>query len=275
MPGRSGYSGSFGIRQPLHFALANGSHPLCPSTAWIFDSRVAHFRQNVGGANAILWAWFDRVRGKETFLTLQTAPHSIVGGKGGQCLKTVSGQGLYVPSPVLSGSVGSFACRVNSTGFTTFYQVLYAADSVPKGIYLTTAGLMTWFDTSDHLGTTILSANTWYDLVVTSNGTSKKFYINGRLDASFALSSNWPSVGANDPTLFGPDAGGTRGFNGSVEYAYMYTNELTSGQVSALHQRPYSWLRKPLHGSVWTGAAVAAGEGYLIGGGMVGPGGVM
>jgi hypothetical protein len=86
--------------------------------------------------------------------------------------------------------------------------------------------------TSDLAGTTTISQNIWYHGVVTYDGTTRKIYINGVLDASDTPSS---AAISNQPLTIGVYPGGTSSFNGELNELCFFDYALSESQVTTLY----------------------------------------
>jgi len=86
--------------------------------------------------------------------------------------------------------------------------------------------------TSDLPGTTTISQNIWYHGVVTYDGTTRKIYINGVLDASDTPSS---AAISNQPLTIGVYPGGTSSFNGELNELCFFDYALSESQVTTLY----------------------------------------
>ena len=81
----------------------------------------------------------------------------------------------------------------------------------------------------ENFSTQTILNNTWYNVVVTYNGSNKIIYINGVQDSTFASSVNgtttttW-SIGARNT--------GARNFQGNISQALIYTRALSAAEIS-------------------------------------------
>lgn len=82
---------------------------------------------------------------------------------------------------------------------------------------------------------TLISANTWYHVVATFDGSSvAKIYVNGALDATASASAP-PNFSGNSPTsLIGGD-GGSANLKGQLDDLRVYNRALSASEVSELY----------------------------------------
>ena len=119
--------------------------------------------------------------------------------------------------------------------------------------------------TSDLAGTTTISQNVWYHGIVTYDGTTRRIYINGSLDASDTPSS--AGISSNALTI-GVYPGGTSYFNGDLNELCYFDYALSPSQVTtlwgggtsvsnpmALPSPPIAYY--PLGTSAWDGSFLA------------------
>ena len=86
--------------------------------------------------------------------------------------------------------------------------------------------------TSDLAGTTTISQNVWYHGVVTYDGTTRRIYINGSLDASDTPSS---AAISSQALTIGVYPGGTSSFNGDLNELCYFDYALSASQVTTLY----------------------------------------
>jgi|GEM_PF-463418 len=77
---------------------------------------------------------------------------------------------------------------------------------------------------------TALTANTWYHVAATYDGTAMKLYINGQLDATLSATG---AVTANGIFTFARNYDNTRILNGSLDEVRAWTRALTAAEISA------------------------------------------
>ncbi|MCC2545398.1 PKD domain-containing protein [Hymenobacter sp. BT175] len=77
---------------------------------------------------------------------------------------------------------------------------------------------------------TSLSANTWYHVAATYDGSAMKLYVNGQLDATLSVSGN---AAASGVFTFGRNYDGNRMLSGSLDELRVWTRALTTAEIQA------------------------------------------
>ena len=142
----------------------------------------------------------------------------------------------------MSGTQISFTAFVKPIGFGTGNNINSivrkgdASNAVTPSNYVfalrdsrIAMGVQNAVDSDTPAGNTTLTANQWYYLAASWNGTSISFYVNGGSDGNVALSSIILEDGRS--TFVGGRTGSLDIFNGNIASVQMYNRVLSSQEV--------------------------------------------
>ncbi len=116
-------------------------------------------------------------------------------------------------------------------GVQGFYPTLYITGSTIR--FLT--------NSVDRItGGTTISANTWYGLRVSREGTNTRMYLNGVQEGSTYTDSNTYLVGASRPSLGANGNAGSSDFNGWIDEVRVSVGTSRADEGVALRTQPYS-----------------------------------
>lgn len=93
----------------------------------------------------------------------------------------------------------------------------------------------------------VIATGVWHDLVGTYDGAALRMYIDAALVGSQACSGAMSYNASPSPTILGAIAGssGSLYFEGSMEFAAIWSRALSGGDVIAFARDPYATLRAP------------------------------
>jgi hypothetical protein len=97
--------------------------------------------------------------------------------------------------------------------------------------------------TSDLPGTTTINQNVWYHGVVTYDGTTRKIYVNGSLDASDTPSS---AAISNQSLTIGVYPNGSSSFNGELNELCYFDYALSESQITTLYGDSTNVIGNPM-----------------------------
>ncbi|MFP6719410.1 MAG: LamG domain-containing protein, partial [Candidatus Poribacteria bacterium] len=148
-------------------------------------------------------------------------------------------------------------------------------------IQITSAGkLGAWVgDAASSSGSTVVSAGTWYNAIVSRSGTAVSVYLNGTQDFTFASSQ---SVSSPADLSFGQDSYGGERFDGFLDDVAIWNTALTSTQKTAVYNAGRSgdlttntgtassslvgyWKFSEASGSVLSDASTNSNDGTIYG----------
>jgi endo-beta-N-acetylglucosaminidase D len=183
-----------------------------------------------------------------TSTTTRTAYITVVapGNPGGNTALLYDGASKYVDAGTvnLSGSALSLECWVKPAAFKTVSPFISSIMGIEDSnntalVRLGDAGLaanrlqfvLSIGGTGRKLtSTTALTANTWYHLAATYDGTAMKLYVNGVLDASANYTG---AASANGVFSFGRNYDNSRILSGSIDEVRAWARALTATEIAA------------------------------------------
>jgi len=135
-------------------------------------------------------------------------------------------------------------------------QSIIAKDGVQRAFdfKIVNAKLQMTFETGSNSaaisGNTVLSANTWYFVAATYDGSKMNVYVNGTLDGSGA--ANLPTGWDNNaqPLTIGGVGNGVVYFSGMLDEVRMYSRELSQAEIQALQNLSTTNVTQPSPGDV-------------------------
>ncbi len=236
------------IAKPLQWGDYNRDHPITDDMLFLTALWAQH------GPTA-----FDLANNKDA--TLFNDPEWVgegVGMDGTNQAIQLTGFGVGANNALNGLTELSFACRVR------FDTVAQDVDLIVEGNHQGGSKFLFWMDNAapDHFNiiinglgaltsTFIPLANTWYDLVLTFQGsTAIRLYINGVEDASSPWEAGIPAsigntTGGNLWWLFNDEDLATKGLDGTAEYAALWSRAVLSAEASELHAKPYLLIEPP------------------------------
>lgn len=224
------------IVQPPLGTPINAGHPLANQLA-------GYWLLNEGGGQLAT----NRVSGTTKDGTLTSGAVFKVGQGGTAVTFDGTDDVITVPTTINPGSypltlmawvrVDSTAAvrSIMSIGVNQQEHVLLVITPTPRFWALTQVGAAN----SQATGSTPVVTGIWYHVVgVYASATSRKIYVNGRLEATEAT-SRAPSTAS--PTIRIGDRNGltTQRFAGLINHAALWTRALTDSEVAGLYQNPY------------------------------------
>ena len=130
----------------------------------------------------------------------------------------------------------SCSCWINSSSFSSATNILGMEDgSSPYygwSLYQNTSGVLYPMVNGNLQGSgTTLTANQWYNVILTYNGTVLKFYVNGsQIGSDITTSISAPSSNFDVGNL-----GIYSVYNGKVDQVKIFDKELSSSEVTTLY----------------------------------------
>lgn len=159
-------------------------------------------------------------------------------GSGLSCAST--GTNTVSFTQVTTSTTYSIALRLRYLSGTAGYGLLLG-DGSGDGLYFLNTGTFTHFfsPSGDHVSTTVLTVNTWYDFVYSVQGGAGTFYLNGLPDGTTT------SAPAINPNILGSDSF-SEFFTGNLDYAYLWDG-VAIGQAGAMKLRsdPFCMFTTP------------------------------
>jgi hypothetical protein len=128
----------------------------------------------------------------------------------------------------VAGGVFTISLWINPTSEVGTYGTVIG-QSNGNGLSLKSVRQLSYFETGDHVNSTLITNGSWQHVVVVSTGSSIMFYINGVLDATrtyTAASATFTSIGNN---AFGEK------FQGLIDDVRIYNRVLDTTDIAALY----------------------------------------
>ena len=158
-------------------------------------------------------------------------------------IPNITGLGLGTSVDTFSISLWFYKSNMN-------YSILFSAYSgsgsyfqTGVSIELNTNGTIMFFNGAARTTTSAqYSANTWYNLVVTSDGTTVKMYVNGSqvtLDSTTAQARNFTNVWINSAAY----SSNNFGITGKIDEVAIFNRALSTTEISALYDGSGSNIR--------------------------------
>jgi hypothetical protein len=137
--------------------------------------------------------------------------------------------------------------QTSATGYATLLTT-----GPTRGLWLS-GSTLDYYDGGDHLGTTSLTVGRWYQTVVTHDGSTCRFYVNGVPDgtASFTMTAT-----AYTNLLADPSGEHLVGAMGGMR---VWNRALTAAEVWQLATYPFRMFAAPADQLAMVGVAAAAG----------------
>lgn len=138
-----------------------------------------------------------------------------------------------LPSSATSPMTLEAACMTTNTGLS--YQTVLGTN----GIYTQIGFSYSYFaggrngggGNTLYTGLTSISANTWYHMILSFDGTNGKFYLNGNLIYTGSIGSNGGTNGVHLLSTYAANTAAER-FEGRIAIARVYNTALSADQVS-------------------------------------------
>ena len=144
-------------------------------------------------------------------------------------------------SLAFSGSV-SISAWINFSNFNNSSATVVSMHSSLKGYAIikdTNSNTLGFWcsDGSDDIGvsTNTLSANTWYHIVGTNDGSTSRIYVNGSLANSTSQGGAASSTGDLKIGMSSDETASSRYWNGYIDEVAVWNDALTAAEVTALY----------------------------------------
>lgn len=238
----------FGRRQILKpsisQAVIDGNHPL---------------------AKALLGCWLLNEHGGLTAFDLTnrygsgslTSGPTWANGKAGPAVSFASASSQYITishnanAGFTPANGFSIACRFKLNSNRNYNGLFAKTNSNipgPFDTYIDSGGTLNFFygqgSNSGSVTTSGLAANTWYDFIGTSNGTTGTIWLNGQSKATGGSAPSGVADTSNAMRIGSRNDGATF-MDGYIEYAYLYNRTLIAPEIQQLSLDPYAFLAQP------------------------------
>ena len=153
------------------------------------------------------------------------------------------------------------SCWINSSSFSSSTNILGMEDgSAPYygwSLYQNTSGVLYPMVNGNLQGSgTTLTANQWYNVILTYNGTVLKFYVNGfQIGSDLTVSISAPSSNFDIGNL-----GIYSVYNGKIDQVRIFNKALSQGEVDTLEAETYASSTKSTTDIFGDGSGVALYE---------------
>ena len=136
---------------------------------------------------------------------------------------------IAVTSGPALGTVFSISAWLFPTSNAPSYGGIVSRSGVASGLFRKSTTKLSLFDAADHLSAGSVPISTWTHVVLTSDGTSIRFYLNGALDTTTVYVPTSFTVGQ-----FGSDTS-NEGFIGTIDEVGCWTRAISLAEVQALY----------------------------------------
>lgn len=127
------------------------------------------------------------------------------------------------------GTVFSISAWLFPTSNVPTYGAILSRSGVATGLFRKSTTKLSLYDAGDHLSTGNVTISIWTHIVLTSDGTSIRFYLNGTLDTTTVYVPTTFTVGQ-----IGSDTS-NEGFIGTIDEVGTWTRALSGPEITTLY----------------------------------------